>query len=190
MLKDNSRFNGNRYHSLSVSLHWLTLLLLIAVYALMEWKGIFPKGSEPRETMKMWHFMLGLTVLCVTVLRLGARFLFTVPPITPTPPAWQLMLAKLMHLALYIFLLAMPLLGWSVLSAAGKPIPFFGFHLFALIEPNKDLAHTLKEIHETIGVLGYYLIGVHALAAIFHHYFMRDDTLLRMFPALCRKCLQ
>lgn len=190
MVKNNSNFNSNRYHALSMSLHWLTLLLLISVYALMEWKGIFPKGSESRETMKMWHFMLGLTVLGVTVVRLVARFILTVPPITPIPPAWQLWAAKLMHLALYAFLLAMPLLGWCVLSAADKPIPFFGLHLFALIEPNKDLAHTLKEIHEIIGVLGYYLIGLHALAAIFHHHFMRDDTLLRMLPACCRKPLQ
>lgn len=190
MVKNNSHFNGNRYHTLSMSLHWLTLLLVIAVYACIELREIYPKGSEPREALKMWHFMLGLTVLGVTAVRLISRLLLTAPPITPAPPVWQLKLAKLVHLALYAFLLVMPLLGWLVLSAAEKPIPFFGFHLPALLAPNKDLAHTLKEIHETIGVLGYYLIGLHAAAAIFHHLFMRDDTLLRMLPERCRNRLQ
>lgn len=67
---------------------------------------------------------------------------------------------------------------------------FFGLHLPALLEPNQDLAHNIKEIHETIGVFGYCLIGLHAAAAIFHHHFMRDDTLMRMLPVVCRNRLQ
>lgn len=74
----------------------------------------------------------------------------------------------------------MPLLGWLTLSAKGKPIPFFGLQLPALIGADKTLAESLEEIHEFIGTLGYYLIGLHTVAALAHHYFMRDDTLLRM----------
>lgn len=51
-----------RYGRLSIGLHWLMLLLIAAVYATIELKGNFPKGSEPRELLKHWHFMLGLTV--------------------------------------------------------------------------------------------------------------------------------
>lgn len=187
MLANNTPRTAARYHTLSIGLHWLTLLLLIAVYACIELRELYPKGSEPRDALKMWHFMLGLTVLGVTAVRLAARVVFAVPPITPAPPAWQLLLAKVVHLALYALLIAMPLLGWSVLSAADKPIPFFGLSLPALLSPDKDMARTLKEIHETIGVLGYYLIGLHAVAAVFHHHFMRDDTLLRILPECCRK---
>jgi cytochrome b561 len=79
-------------------------------------------------------------------------------------------------------MIAMPLLGWLALSAAGKPIPFFGLDLPALTGPDKDFAHSVEEIHETIGTIGYYLIGLHAAAALFHHYFLRDDTMLRMLP--------
>lgn len=178
--------NQNRYHTLMIALHWLTVLLLVAVYALIELREMYPKGSEPREMMKMWHFMLGLSVLGVTVVRLVARCLIPVPAITPVPPVWQLMLARLVHLALYSFLVVMPVLGWLVLSAAGKPIPFFGLELPALMDVNKELAGQIKEVHETIGTLGYFLIGLHAAAAIFHHHFMRDDTLLRMLPFLRR----
>ena len=87
-----------------------------------------------------------------------------------------------MHLALYAFLVAMPLLGWLTLSAKGKPIPFFGLQLPALVGADKALADSLKEVHETIGTIGYYLVGLHAVAALFHHYGMRDNTLQRMLP--------
>lgn len=76
----------------------------------------------------------------------------------------------------------MPMLGWLMLSAAGKPIPFFGAQLPALLNENKALADQLKEVHETIGMIGYFLIGAHALAALFHHFITRDNTLVRMLP--------
>jgi cytochrome b561 len=92
-------------------------------------------------------------------------------------------MAKLAHLALYLFMLIMPILGWLTLSAAGKPIPFYGFELPALVEENKELGKSLKEIHATIGEIGYFLIGLHVLAAIFHHFKQRDNTLTRMLPS-------
>jgi cytochrome b561 len=77
-------------------------------------------------------------------------------------------------------MIGMPLAGWLILSSAGKPVPFFGLELPALIAENKDLSKQIKEIHETVGQLGYFLIGLHALAALFHHYILRDNTLYRM----------
>ena len=79
-------------------------------------------------------------------------------------------------------MIGMPILGWLLLSASGKPIPFFGLHLPALISENKSVADTIKEIHETGGTVGYFLIGFHAAAGLFHHYFVRDNTLLRILP--------
>jgi cytochrome b561 len=69
-----------------------------------------------------------------------------------------------------------------MLSAGGKPIPFFGVQMPALLDENKDLAGQLKEVHETVGTIGYFLIGAHALAALFHHFITRDNTLVRMLP--------
>lgn len=173
---------GERYHGLSIGAHWLTLVLLAAVYALIELRGIYPKGSAAHDAMKTWHFMLGLTVFGIVFLRLAMRAVFPAPPIRPVPPAWQHYLAMAMHLLLYVFLLGMPVMGWLTLSAQGKVIPFFGLELPALIGTDKSLGHSLEDIHETIGTLGYYLIGLHAAAALYHHYFVRDDTLLRMLP--------
>lgn len=172
----------HKYPSLLIGLHWFMLLLLVAVYTTIELRGIFPKGTAERNAMKLWHFMLGLSVFALVLLRLVARMRGAAPAITPTPPKWQTGLAHAMHAALYLLMLAMPLLGWLILSAEGKPIPFFGLELPALIGANEELAKQIQEIHETIGTLGYLLIGAHALAGLYHHYIVRDNTLRRMSP--------
>lgn len=172
----------NKFSPLSIGLHWFMLLLLVAVYATMELRGIFPKGSTSREAMKTFHYMLGMSVFILVWLRLFARLIHPAPAIQPTPPKWQTYLALTVHVALYALMIAMPLLGWTVLSAEGKPIPFFGLQLPALVAENKMLADQVMEVHENVGTLGYFLIGLHAIAALFHHYFVRDNTLLRMSP--------
>ncbi|MCJ1887762.1 cytochrome b [Pseudomonas sp. LA21] len=172
----------SRYGSLSIAMHWIMLLLIAAVYASMELRGNFPKGSEAREFLKHWHFVLGLSVFVLVWLRLIARFIYPTPPIYPAPPSWQMKLAKLMHVALYGLMIGLPLAGWVILSAADKPIPFWGMELPHLVDKNPDLAKQVKEWHETIAVLGYWMIGLHALAALFHHYISRDNTLVRMLP--------
>jgi cytochrome b561 len=171
-----------RYGSLSIGLHWIMLLLLVAVYACIELRAFYPKGSDLREGLKTWHFMLGLSVFVLVVVRLLARMMSTTPPIEPSLPKLQALSSKLMFFALYALMIGMPLAGWLLLSAAGKPIPFFGLHLPALIGQSKDTAEFIKEIHETGGTVGYFLIGLHTVAALYHHYVVRDNTLLRMLP--------
>jgi cytochrome b561 len=178
MMKSHAR----RYPALLIATHWLTLALLVAVYAAINLGDAFPKGSDARALMKHWHYMLGLAVFGLVLVRLPLRLALHSPPITPPLPAWQQVLASAMHAALYALLIALPLLGWLTLSAKGEPIPFFGLELPALIGASPALAGSLKDIHETIGTLGYWLIGLHAAAALAHHYLARDDTLHRMWP--------
>ncbi len=173
---------ASRYGSLSIGIHWFMLLLFIAVYACIDLREIYPKGSDPREALKTWHYMLGMLVFLFVWLRIGARFSGPTPHIQPAPPQWQELAAKLLHLALYALMIVMPLTGWLMLSAGGKPIPFFGLELPSLMGEDKHTAKALKEIHETIGTAGYYLIGLHTLAALYHHYVMHDNTLTRMLP--------
>ena len=177
---------AKRYHPALIGMHWLTLVLLAAADALIELRGIFPKGSGAHELMKTWHFMLGLAVFALVLLRLPLRLALHAPPITPAPPAWQHRLALAMHVALYALLLALPLLGWLTLSAKGRPVPFFGLELPPLLAPDKALGKSLEGVHEFIGELGYWLIGLHAAAALYHHYLVRDDTLRRMLPGRSR----
>jgi superoxide oxidase len=171
-----------RYTTATIALHWFMLALLAAVYACIELRVYWPKGSDPRELIKTWHFMLGLSVFALVWLRLVARFRGGTPPILPAPPAWQDAVGRATHGALYLLMIAMPLGGWLLLSASGKPIPFFGLELPALVAENKALADQVKEIHEIGGTVGYWLIGLHAAAALFHHYVRRDNTLRRMSP--------
>ncbi len=177
------RNSTDRYGSLSIGMHWLMLLLLIAVYVAINLHDFAPKGSDLRAELKVWHFTLGLCVLALVFARLVTR-LFTgpTPSITPPIPRWQKHLAEAMHLALYIFMLSMPMLGWLAVSAKGAPVLFFGLQLPALISQDKELYNLLKEVHETIGTIGYYLIGLHAAAALVHHYVIHDNTLLRILP--------
>lgn len=79
-------------------------------------------------------------------------------------------------------MVCLPVAGWLILSGEGKPIPFYGINLPALMGEHKELAETIEEIHKTVGTVGYFLIGLHTLAALYHHYFMRDNTLRRMLP--------
>jgi cytochrome b561 len=175
-----TKIPATRFSTPSIAMHWLMVLVFIGIYAVINLKGFFPKGTEPRELMKALHFSLGLLAFGLVGLRIVFRVRGSNPAIVPTPPAWQEKLAMLGHLALYVLMVAMPLLGWAALSASGKPVAFFGWVLPSLLAENLDLGHNLKEIHETVGTLGYFLIGGHTLAALYHHYFMKDSTLRSM----------
>ncbi|MGL5288165.1 MAG: cytochrome b [Aeromonas sp.] len=171
-----------RYGSLSIGLHWFTLVAMIAVYALIEFRDIFPKGDPGRDLMKQWHFMLGMLIFAIALVRLAIYWLTPSPRIVPALPSKMALLAKLAHLALYGFLILTPLFGWLLLSAAGKPIPFFGLDLPALMAPNPDLKGFIKDTHETLGNIGYGLIALHSVAMLLHHYVRKDNTLTNMLP--------
>lgn len=165
------------YSRLSISMHWVTLALLVAVYAVILLRHEFPRGSEVREALKAWHFSLGLTVLGLVALRVIARLL---TPRSPRRRGFGDQFAGAMHLALYGFMIVMPLLGWTILSAEGDPVQLFGLSMPPLAGQDKGLAERAEAMHETLGVIGYGLVGLHAAAALFHHYLLRDGTLRRM----------
>lgn len=175
-----------RFGSLVIALHWLTLLAFILAYASMELENAFPKGPA-RDLVKSVHFGAGLSVLMLAVIRLGLYLRGPVPLISPPPPAWQQGLARWMHRGLYLLMLLLPLFGWLSLSAKGQTVAMPGFTLPLLPLPlaftgNADAAHWFKEVHELFADLGYVLIGLHAGAALLHHYFLRDNTLARILP--------
>ena len=172
--------SSQRFSFPSIAMHWLMVLVFIGVFVAVNLIDVFPKGSDSRQLAKSMHFSLGLLVFGLFWLRIAFRLLGNTPDIVPAPPAWQEKLAKLGHLALYTIMVLMPLVGWAALSAFGKPIPLFGMDLPVLMAPNKELGRTIMGVHELGGNLAYFLIGGHALAALYHHYFMKDNTLRRM----------
>jgi len=176
---DSSAKPHSSYGKLSIALHWLMLVLLAAVYAAILLRENYPRGSEIREALKAWHFTLGLSVFVLVWLRIFAR---SVAPPHHGPSSWDARIAIVVHVALYVLMVAMPILGWLALSADGKPIPFFGLELPPLTVTDKAFAEQVEEVHETLGTVGYWLVGAHAAAALFHHYVLRDGTLRRMLP--------
>ena len=95
-----------RYHGLSIALHWLMVVLLIAVYSSITLRELYEKGTPMRNGLKQTHFMLGLLVFALVWVRIGLRMLFPAPPIQPEPSIWVHLAAKLGHLALYGLMIA------------------------------------------------------------------------------------
>lgn len=171
-----------RFGSLAVLLHWLMLVLIVAAYATMEFKGLTPRGSPERATLAAWHYGFGLSVFALAWLRLAVRALGHEPQVVPPPTHWEAELARIGHFLLYAFMIVTPTLGWLTVSAQGAAVLFFGIPLPLLIAKSEPLRRQLQEVHETIANIGYAFIGVHAAAALFHHYIRRDNTLSLMWP--------
>lgn len=176
----NAESTATRYGWISITLHWVTLVLIVAVYATMEFKSIFPKGSPSRAAMANWHYMLGLAVFALAWLRLVVRASGARSVIDPGRPDWQAQLGNIVHGTLYALMIALPLLGWLTLNAKGTPVTFLGYDLPMLLNESRATAKWLKDLHEILARAGYFVIGVHAAAALYHHYVKRDDTLRRM----------
>jgi cytochrome b561 len=170
-----------RYSVGTIAMHWLTVLCFIGIYAAINLADLFEKGSAGRAILRDTHFSLGLLVFVLVWVRIALRVVGITPPIVPAPPVWQEKLGKALHGFLYLMMVLMPLVGWAVLSARGKAIPFFGLSLPALMGEDKELGRKIMEVHELGGNLGYLLIGGHAVAALFHHYVVKDNTLRRMW---------
>ncbi len=172
--------HSDRYATAVIALHWLTLILIVLAYVFINLHNQALKGSEFRAQMKHWHFVFGMSVLPVMLLRLIVKSMAgKQPAITPEPPTWNLWGAQGIHLLLYVLLIALPVLGWLKLSADGKAIPF---DLPPLMGVDKPLAKDFKTYHKFLGNLSYYLIGFHAAATLVHHYLLRDTTFVRMLP--------
>lgn len=176
------RHTEDRYGALSVALHWGMFVLLTAVVAFMELREFFPKGSVPRETMKSLHYMLGILVLPLAVVRLAARLGGTTPVAPATAPGWQGPLAALVKFGLYAVMLGMPLVGWMLLSAEGETLVVLGWELAPLTGRNETLSRYAEDLHEAGATLAYILLGLHVLGALYHHFVLRDGTLRRMWP--------
>ena len=168
-----------RDHPASIFFHWLVALLVVAAFIVIELKGQFPKGSEPRELCKSIHGVIGQLVFIAMVLRLMIRFIYGVPQST-NPKPLLVFLAIAMHWLLYALLLISPLFGILYFQYGGKEIHFFGLVWPQLVTPDPAMKKVVEQIHEFLGNSLYFLIGTHALAGLWQHYFLKNDTLRRM----------
>lgn len=173
-----------RYGRGAVVLHWLIALLIAANYGLAWASEDLPK--EDRMQLMGNHTALGITILALTVLRIVWRLMHRAPPLIETLKAWEAALARVAHAALYFVMLAVPLAGWGLYSAAskGKAVGLFGLADFPALPVGSDkpTIGMFHELHEVFATLMLVLIGLHVLAALKHQFMDRDGTLRRMAP--------
>lgn len=175
-------FHTPRYDFLTVLCHWSVFLLVATACAAVELKGMFAKGAPPRMLAMTLHEWAGALVLALAVPRLLWRLARPAPPPAPRAVAMRL-LAGVMHVLLYLYIVAQPLLGLVALNAGGHLLELqsLGLTIPPLVAPDEALRQTVKALHETVGTVFYLVIGLHAMAALFHHYMLGDDTLRRMW---------
>lgn len=177
---------GSRYNIVAIAFHWVTAALIVA----MVWLGLtmedLPLGPEKIETYNL-HKSIGFTVLVLTLLRLLWRLLSPPPPLPMTMPAWERRAARASHGALYVLLIAQPLVGIAHSWAAKFPIVIYdSFTLPVLIGPSDSLKEFLEGLHALGALALILLVAVHVAAALRHHFLLRHDILWRMLPVVRR----
>lgn len=172
---------NTRYPVWLARLHWLVLILLVAAYALMELRGFAERGSELRSTMRLAHYLVGLGVLGLALWRLGLRLRGPLPAAL-AGPRWEQLASRAGHYALYAWMLAMPLIGWALISAEQHLPTLFGWQLPAIAPASESLAERLEELHEWLATAGYLLIGGHVLAALWHQWLRGEAVFARIRP--------
>ena len=172
---------GKNYDNVAVTLHWLTALLVIIQFVLaISWDS-FPRDT--RENLQSVHVSLGVLLTAVVV----ARILWRLVPGHHRPAivsGWVKLASKTVHYLLYVLLVAQASLGFAWRWAQGHPVAFF--NLFAIPGPYSALTrptrHLLAEFHEKIGWAIVIIAFGHAMAALYHHYVLKDRVLGRMLP--------
>ncbi|MFD3247047.1 cytochrome b561 [Rahnella aquatilis] len=171
-----------RYSSVQIVIHWLVLVLVVLTYTTMDIKGAFIKGSQARELLTLAHYSLGFCVLFLMCVRVFVRAMYTTPSVKPAPPHWQHNLSVLVHAVIYLMFIGLPVLGILSKYYSGQDWTMFNLMMPKSVLPDLSLQKELKTLHTWLANAGYYLIGLHAFAALWHHYRLRDNTLVRMLP--------
>jgi cytochrome b561 len=168
-------------------LHWLTLALIIAIFVL-AFSIDLASSREQAVALTQLHRSFGVTVWVVMLGRLVWRQFSRFPNWPPDMPQAMRFAAQWSEYALYAFLLVQPILGLLHTNARGDRVDlFFLGQLPALIDTDRPLAKQLLDVHETVGFLLLGLIALHAAAALYHHFWRRDDTLEAMLPQRMRR---
>lgn len=171
-----------RWGSLAQLFHWMVVALVITQFALVTLAEDLPLGGQ-KIALILRHKSVGITILMLAVLRLAWRWMNPSPALPDTLKPYERFLARFTHAALYVLLFAMPLSGWMMSSARNFTVSWFGlFELPNLAGQDKGLYESLHETHEILAAALIVIAVLHLLAALKHHFFLKDDVLRRMLP--------
>lgn len=170
------------FHPFARLLHWLMAVLILAM--LFIGVSMVADLSLRHPVLISLHKATGLALLVLVVLRIAARLTLPHPPLPNDLPKLQRWTAGVSHLLLYGLMLAMPLLGWAMLSAGDYPRPL---GLPAIAPHNLQLYAVLRQAHGWAGYLLFATVLVHVGAALMHAWVRRDGVLRSMWPGPLRR---
>jgi superoxide oxidase len=173
---------NQRFDDVVVWVHWITLALVVAQF-LSAWLVSAAAGADQAGALLRLHRSLGIFIWLVTVSRLAWRLLVAdLPPFPESMPKLQRQMAKLNEYGLYALLIIQPLTGLAYSLFRGRSFPIFLWQMPKLLPGDRGLSEGLHSVHQIGAVVLLLLIGVHALAGLFHRFILRDNVLQRMLP--------
>ena len=172
----------DRYSTVAIWLHWLIAFFVIANLLLGFFHEDFGKAAEP--WMMWFHKATGMTVLALTVARIGWRLGHRPPPFDPVMKRWEMGLARFIHILFYVMLIVIPLSGWVLTSTNGRVTSWFGlFEIAPLpVSRDEDFHETMEEVHELLAKAMIGLILLHVAGALKHHFAGHRHLIGRMAP--------
>ena len=171
--------NGDRFTPLQRLLHWVMAICILLM--LFIGVGFASTITSIYVPLVATHKTLGIVILVLALIRLAVRFRYGAPPLPADLPEPMRLAAHLSHYALYALMIAMPLLGWGMLSAAAYPVVLYGNIQLPQILPLNDTLHTaLWNAHFYLAFAFYALILMHLAAALFHALVRRDGVFQSM----------
>jgi cytochrome b561 len=169
------------FRPLARLLHWTMAAMIVAM--LFIGAGMVASVSTRHAWLLAIHKPLGIAILLLAVVRLAVRLRHRPPPLPTDLPAWQRLAAVASHWLLYALMLALPLLGWAMLSAGGYPVALGGtLRLPAILPESALLFAWLREAHRYLAWLLFLTFVVHMSAALYHGLIRRDGVLAAMLP--------
>jgi cytochrome b561 len=172
----------HRYSAVAQGFHWIIAALIVTQFALAWTADDLPLGMHKLALLAR-HKSFGMTVLMLAVLRLLWRLFHRPPELPAGMSKIERFLARATHVGFYALIFAMPLTGWMMSSAKNFSVSWFGrFTWPNLIGPNEQAFELLKTTHDALSYLLLGLAILHILAALKHHFWNKDDVLVRMLP--------
>lgn len=169
------------YHPAQKWLHWSMACMIAVVYVTMEFITLYSKGTTGRTVMLTTHYLLGLVIVLLALIRLWLWLQRKTIEAT-SQKQWQQRIASMVFILLYGLMIIVPLIGWVDVGLWDVTVSLFGWQLPQIVQPDKILAEQVSQVHILLANTGYGVIALHVCAAIYHHRILKDDTLLRMLP--------
>ena len=177
-----NRSSPTRYTVVAQAFHWVIAALVVTQFVLANLAGDLPIGVHKLALLAR-HKSFGMTVLMLAILRVLWRLKNPPPELPPGMKPIERTLARATHVAFYVLLFAMPITGWLMSSAKNYSVSWFGLFTWPnLIGKNEAAFNILRSTHDVLSGVLFAIAVLHILAALKHHFWNKDDVLLRMLP--------